>query len=604
VLYVNPAAQQLLPDAGLRTGIPAFPALARCLRDPIAVSLPLSPVDLAQASCDSERPPGVHLYRFGEDGEGWMRIESTPIPASRGRASGYSLRMRDETALHSAMDAVQEQAALLAATLAATRDALFVSELDGTIRYFNERCRELLGLPETVRPGAHVDVLRETLPSLLADVEAFEERLADVLEDPLREALDEYALSDGRIIEVAWQPLVRQGMLRGRIWRIRDLSEQRRSEAALRHAQKLESLGVMAGGIAHDFNNLLAVMMGNATLALDEIPKDTIASACLEDVKKAAERAGDLTEQLLAYAGKTELAMEELDLSQLVGDLADLIAVSIPKGVEVHYDLAEDLPAVTGDASQLRQIVMNLILNGAEASGDSDGTVCVESGLELAAPLQEDAPPRSQVVLRVRDTGCGMDEATRAQIFDPFFSTKFTGRGLGLAASLGIVRSHRGSLSVESEPGRGSTFTVRLPCREGPARRTPGGAPPLSWRGRGTVLVVDDDDGVRTMASRILRSAGLTVVGAADGVEAVRLYRECGESIDAVLLDVTMPHMGGEQAWRALRELDPNVRVVLSSGYPEREVTRPLAAEESLLFVHKPYVKQALLERIREALGG
>ena len=594
-LYVNPAAARLFPEAELEAGRPAFEALAPLLREPTAPAGPLSAEELAHAACDPGRPPGGRLYRFGERGKRWLRIEATPIPARRARLAGHSLRLRDETALHGAMDAVEDQASVLAATLAATNEALLVIALDGTIRYFNERWRELLGLPDWVRPGLHVDSLRVPLAERLADPDTVSGQVASTRRDPLLETLNDFELRDGRVLESASQPLLRNGVISGRVWRLRDITEQRRSEAAVRHAQKLESLGVMAGGIAHDFNNLLAVVMGNASLALEEIPRDTIAAACLEDVKKASERAGELTEQLLAYAGKGELELEEIDVSRLVRDVAELISVSIPKGVMVRYRLEERLPAVTGDASQLRQIVMNLIMNGAEAVGEGDGSVTVETG---CAP-----GPDPRVLLRVSDTGCGMDEATRARIFDPFFSTKFAGRGLGLAATLGIVSSHRGSLRVESEPGRGSSFTVLLPCRDAPARAVASSAQPPPWRGRGTVLVVDDDDAVRAMASRILHSAGLAVLSACDGVEALRVYREHGEGIDAVLLDVTMPHMNGERAWRALREIDPAVRVVLSSGYPEREVSRSLRGEEGLLFVHKPYEKRDLVERMREALG-
>ncbi len=608
-LYANPAAERLLADAGLRAGSPTLTALAGALRDPRQPDQPLEVDALGSAIAEAAASPEGPLFRYGPRGERWLRIVPTPIPARRRSRAGYSLRLRDETRLQAAMDAVENQASVLRATLAATNEGLLVGTPGGAIRYFNNRWREIIGLPDSIQPGDHVDCMRDHVVEMLADWRTVDHQVELAKAEPSRKTLDEFELLDGRVIESASQPLMRDGEITGRVWRLRDITEQRRSEAAVRHAQKLESLGVMAGGIAHDFNNLLAVIMGNASLAREEMEPGGIAAACLEDVTKAAERAGDLTEQLLAYAGKSDLVLEELDVSRVIREVADLISLSIPKGVGVHYALGESLPAVMGDASQLRQIAMNLVMNGAESIDEEGGTVLVETrqvtpGREKLLEEQFGAlNPGPKLMLRVSDSGGGMDEFTRSRIFDPFFSTKFAGRGLGLAATLGIVRSHRGTLHVESAPGVGSVFTVLLPCLETPVRPEAGGEPPSAWLGEGTILIVDDDDAVRIAASRILRSTGLSVIAAADGAEAVRLYQERGHAIDAVLLDVTMPQMSGERAWRALRSLDPEARVILSSGYPESEAIRTLSGEKDVFFVRKPYEKRTLVQRVREVLG-
>jgi signal transduction histidine kinase/CheY-like chemotaxis protein len=402
---------------------------------------------------------------------------------------------------------------------------------------------------------------------------------------------------------------------RGRLlcWtlRLRDETALRRSEEAVQHAQKLESLGVLAGGIAHDFNNLLLVMLGNAGLAREELSPASRAADYLADVERAAERAAELTRQLLAYAGKGRLEVAELDASRLAREVVDLVAVSISKQIELHCRLAEGLPAVTGDASQLRQVVMNLVLNAADAIGDHEGAIAVESELALLGDADRDGWLGQEVwrggrfvALRVADTGGGMTEAVRQHIFEPFFTTKATGRGLGLAATLGIVRSHGGWLRVESRPGLGSTFSVLLPAGEreaaSPPPPEPSGTP--AWRSDATVLVVDDEPSVAKVAARTLASAGMQVVVASDGAEALALYRERGGKVDLVLLDLNMPGLPGDEVYRALRREAPGLPILLSSGHPEEAALARIEGGEAIAFLQKPYATEALRRRVRELL--
>jgi PAS domain S-box-containing protein len=391
--------------------------------------------------------------------------------------------------------------------------------------------------------------------------------------------------------------------------------ERRKIEERFLQTQKLESLGILAGGIAHDFNNLLVSMLGNVDLALNTTPPESPVRPYLQRIDSAATRAADLTNQMLAYSGKGRFVVEPINLSRLVEEMGHLLHTVISKRAHIKFNLAEDLPPVEADATQLRQVVMNLITNASDALGDRNGVITVTTGTVdvddsyltgsyLDGPMADGC----YAFFEVSDTGCGMDRETRKKIFDPFFTTKHTGRGLGLAAALGIVRSHKGGLRVYSEPGSGTTFKVLFPIIGGLGRgnRTGPDAAAADERAdgldAGTVLVADDEEAVRDVARMMLEGAGYTVLTAADGVEAVELFRNRPESVDAVILDMTMPRMGGEEAFRELRRIDPKVRVVLSSGYNEQETINHFLGKGLAGFIQKPYRTKALTEKVRQAI--
>ena len=387
--------------------------------------------------------------------------------------------------------------------------------------------------------------------------------------------------------------------------------ERRQLEEQLRRAQKLESLGLLAGGVAHDFNNLLTGILGNASLALDMTAETLPIRGMLEDIVQASERAADLTRQLLAYAGKGNFIIEPVSLPELVREIADLIRASVPRTVTLDLDLRADIPFVEGDATQIQQLVMNLILNAAEATGEKQGTVRISADLHTLTPEDDVAdyrpepPPAGKYVkLQVSDNGCGMSAAVRAQIFDPFFTTKFTGRGLGLAAALGIVYSHRGAILVESEENAGSTFTVLLPALPGvhppPERPQPERLP--AQAAAGTVLIIDDEEVVRSAARAALQRFGYAVYESSNGVDGVELFTRLHDRISAVLLDLTMPQLDGAGVWRRIRQLRPDMRVVISSGYEEEDVMRPFAEDRALLFLKKPFTAAELGAKIGRAL--
>jgi len=388
---------------------------------------------------------------------------------------------------------------------------------------------------------------------------------------------------------------------------------QRSLEDQVRQAQKLEGLGVMAGGIAHDFNNFLTPILGEAGLALEDLADDSAARPRLEKIQAAARRAALLTSQMLAYAGKKTLAMSPIHLSSLVEEMAQLMASGVARSVYIDEDLPADLPLIDGDPAQLTQVVMNLITNAAEAVGENDGAIVIRTGTLESSELDSrklvlgdaNIEPGNYVFLEVRDTGTGMSPATQARIFDPFFTTKFAGRGLGLAAVLGIVRGHRGAIEIDSGPSRGTSFRIFFPMADEHTERDSAAVQKgLDWTGTGTILVVDDDEGVLELARETLRRCGLRTLTAVDGRSGVEAFAENPGSIDAVLLDRTMPGLTGEEVVAELRKIDPNVRIVLASGYSEERASVDFHSNDLAGFLQKPFVPEELVARIREALEG
>ncbi len=410
------------------------------------------------------------------------------------------------------------------------------------------------------------------------------------------------------------------GRVKGAVLIFSDASEDRRAEierrqleAQLQHTQKLESLGILAGGIAHDFNNLLVSILGNAGLALIELSPQSPARHSIEEINLAAQRAAELTNQLLAYSGKGKFDVKPLQLNQLVVEMSHLLETVISKKALLEFNLARDLPFIEGDASQLRQVVMNLITNASEAMGDDTGAIKIRTGIMLTdrhylstTSLGELLPEGRYAYVEVTDAGCGMDAETQAKIFDPFFTTKFTGRGLGLAAVLGIVRGHRGAIKVQTAPGQGTCVRVLFPVSslvkdtDGLAGRITQKVNP--WRGQGIVLVVEDEHAVRDVTSRMLKHAGFSTLTAKDGGEGVEVFRMHADDIVAVLLDLTMPILNGEQALRRIRCIRPDARVILTSGFTEEAAAERFADMGLAGFIQKPYQPDQLIGKFREVL--
>jgi two-component system cell cycle sensor histidine kinase/response regulator CckA len=409
-----------------------------------------------------------------------------------------------------------------------------------------------------------------------------------------------------------------EGKLIGVIESVKDITERKRAEeerarlqAQILHTQKLESLGVLAGGIAHDFNNLLMGVLGNASLAMLEVQEGLPAHEYICQIEKSGRHAAELTKQLLAYSGKGQFVTEPVHLSMLVEDMARLLKVSISKKVTIQSRLDDRMPCIDADPVQMRQVVMNLITNASEAMGDRGGVVHIRTGVVEAtrsyltgAYLAGDLAEGTYAYLEVSDSGCGMDEETKTKIFDPFFSTKFVGRGLGLAAVLGIVRAHRGAIKLYSEPGRGSTFRVLFPVVEAAPRKssTPPPVRTSAARRRKTILVVDDEEDVLAVVKSMIESFGHSVLLARNGKECIRIFRKHSGNIALVILDTTMPVMDGEETFSELRKLDPDVRVILSSGFNEVEATRRFVGRGLAGFLQKPYEISELGAKLKKLL--
>ncbi|MBU1068235.1 response regulator [Myxococcota bacterium] len=379
----------------------------------------------------------------------------------------------------------------------------------------------------------------------------------------------------------------------------------------LRHAQKLESLGVLAGGIAHDFNNLLLGILGNVSLAMMDLKPDSTPYQCLVDIEQAAKRAADLSSQMLAYSGRGKFIVDQVDATQLIQEMSNLVKASLPRAISIEYDLNPGCLPFTGDSTQIHQALMNVILNASE-SIEGEGTIRISTRPVVltvedisACYLSENVSPGPYTQIRIEDTGTGMDEHTLARIFDPFFSTKFTGRGLGLAAALGIVRAHNGTLNVNSTVHNGTRFEMYFPA-EVPAdepRVNETSRFTTTWNGSGIVLFVDDEETVRNVGKRLLKRMGFEVLLANDGVEAVEMFARYGETIGLVILDMTMPRMDGKEALEQIKQIRPDVKIVLSTGYSERDVATNFQGRGFDAFIQKPYNYRELKDLVRMVLA-
>ncbi len=509
-----------------------------------------------------------------------------------------------------AQERLASKEAEMRAMLDALPDLLFRIDREG--RYLSVHAMDpgLLAAPAE-------ELLRSTVQEMLPP---------DVAAGFMRKVEDAFATGDAQMLEFELPVDAGVRQFESRIVKsaptevvtiVRDVTEMRKAEADRREldrrmqkTQKLESLGVLAGGIAHDFNNLLTSIMGYASLAARNSIPGSPAHRYLADIEKASRRAADLAMQMLAYSGKGQFVIQPLDLREMIKETASFLKTDVTsRGVIVRSELPGTLPAVEGDVTQLRQVVMNLVLNAAQAMEPDGGTVSVAVREMVVTEAEfarcyvgSDLPAGSYVMLSITDTGCGMDAATKARIFDPFFTTKPHGRGLGLAAVVGIVRGHRGALWVKSRKGEGTRVNVYLPPSAKPVHvdDVPAEAPSIA--GDGLILVVDDEQDLRRLTTDILESGGYRVVTAPDGAQGVEALR-ANDGVDAVLLDMTMPVMNGVDAFRHMREIRPDLPVLISSGYSEKEAVNRFEGDEPAGFIQKPYTAADLLKMIGEVLA-
>ncbi len=495
-------------------------------------------------------------------------------------------------------------------------DTVFSVDKTGRFTYISPVIEQIAGYrPEEVI-GQHFSffVDPDDLPSTMDDVaklfsgQAMTPREFRAID---RSGNVHYVRTSGRLVVEGGEVTGISGIMIDVTERHRIEEERRRLEAQLQHTQKLESLGVLAGGIAHDFNNILTGILGNADLALMNIGQDSPVWENLKDIQKGSFNAAELCRQMLAYSGKGRFELMPIDLREAVREITQLLEVSIAKKIAVRFEFPELMPYIRGDASQVRQIIMNLVINASEAIGDETGAIMISTGsafltrADLKSTYLDDKLPEGEYAfLDVTDTGAGMDRETAARIFEPFFTTKFTGRGLGLAAVLGIIRGHRGAVRISSEPGKGTSFRVFFPVSHedaGPAPRKQ--EPSGTWRGSGTVLLVDDEETVLSVGKRMLELLGFSVLTATNGIEAVSVFGENIGAIACVILDLTMPKMNGVETLRELSRIRPDIPVIISSGYSEYEISERFSGNRVAGFVQKPYHFEQFAAILKEVVG-
>jgi PAS domain S-box-containing protein len=506
-------------------------------------------------------------------------------------------------------EAIEELHSILQTAL----DGFVVVDREGRIREVNEAACTLFGHDRDALLSMHLSDLEaeHSREALARHLELLREQGGGRFEARNRR-------KDGSLIDldISIRFLETSGgkyiaFLRDITGRKRAEEERARLQLQMQNAQKLEGLGVLAGGIAHDFNNLLTVIIGNvdAVLSSGEIASPATRKR-LEDTDRAALRAADLSHQMLAYSGMGPFTPERIDLGAIVSEMAPLLEMSISRKAQFCISSPADPVIVSADPGQIRQVVMNLVVNASEALGGLEGEIVVSTRTRAMdrdslanAHLGNDFPEGAYACIEVRDTGCGMSPETQSRIFDPFYTTKFTGRGLGLAAVLGIVRAHQGGISVDSRPGEGSTFTIYLP----PAKSVSPPSPPVAerkqWIGTGSVLLVDDEPLVRNVAAEMLGMLGYDVIEAGDGIEALERFHERRNDIALVILDLTMPRMDGREALKALRGIDPGLRVLVASGYSQEGCGGWFSGEDGVGFIAKPFRLAELSSRIAELLG-
>jgi len=390
-----------------------------------------------------------------------------------------------------------------------------------------------------------------------------------------------------------------------------DISEQKRTEAAMYQVQKMESLGVLAGGLAHDFNNLLTVIVMQTTLALKRLPQNESVRAKLERVIDAAGRATELTKQMLNYAGRSMLDLQTFDLNELIRGNAHLFSSAIPKNIRIQSSLTESAALVSGDKSQMQQVIMNLILNAADAIQPNNGNILIATkrqhySRDMMANenwLGYELEDGEYILLEVEDNGSGMDAMTLRKVFDPFFTTKVTGRGLGLASVIGIIRSHKGALHLSSTLGTGTKFSILLPLTTSETALVDESKADLSFNGsRELMLVIDDEEMVREGIADLLTDANLRVMTAATGKEGIQKFCQHANDLSLVILDLAMPEMNGEAVFRQLQQIDAAVPVMIMSGHGKDEMLERIRAVKHVPFIHKPPTSNLLLQTVQEHL--
>ncbi len=546
------------------------------------------------------------------------------VTAFRGATNRAVIMFQDITLRKQAEDELLEKSANMSAIIENTADSIWTINRSYEVVYMNSvwEAAFFASFGIHIEPG---HVVLDKLPDALRPI--WKERYDRALANERFDIIEEIPLDTGSVhVEVAFNPIVVNNSVVGVSVFGRDVTERKEAEKKrllmeqeLLQTQKLESLGVLAGGIAHDFNNILMGILGYADLALSEMDPYETSREYVKGINDSARQAADLVKQMLAYSGKGKFSLEPINLNHLIEDTVQMLTISISKNVVLKFNYSSEPGFLEGDPSQLRQIIMNLVINASEAIGKRSGVIAVttgsmycdkeyidSTGFETQVSHKERIAEGMYLFLEISDTGIGMKKSTLDRLFEPFYTTKYTGRGLGLSAVLGIVRGHHGMIKIYSEEGKGTSFKVLFPLYGGddgqkaPTETT--GVIDDGWQGEGTFLIADDEEAVRTVGKHMLKKLGFEVLTADDGRIAVELFKKHAKDIVGVLLDLTMPHKDGAQVFQEIRQIKPDVKVILSSGYNEQDATQQFVGKGLAGFIQKPYVSRDLVKKIKEIM--
>ncbi|WP_051283774.1 transporter substrate-binding domain-containing protein [Desulforegula conservatrix] len=525
---------------------------------------------------------------------------------------------RDTTARKIAEARLAKSEAVFSKMVQNASDIFVIIKPDGVIRYVSPAIETITGFcPDELRKS----ILSITHPD---DISIVEKAWKECTGNPLNAVKVEFrhAHKNGGFVhlEAIGQSFIDDPDINGVIATARSVEDRKTEEdkriemeRQLLHTQKLESLGVLAGGIAHDFNNLLMAIMGYAELCSYEISAGSMASSHMNEILKASQRAAELCQQLLAYTGKGRFIIERINVDDVIRDMIPLLETCISKKANIALNLEANLPEMEADASQIRQIIMNLIINASEAIGDRNGLISISARKVFGGEIPPDSAffstvnPKSEYInLEISDNGCGMNQDTLSKIFEPFFTTKFTGRGLGMAAVQGIVKGHCGAILIQSEPEVGTVFNLYFPASLTGIASMSGSDQEMevdeSEIPHGKILLVDDEEIIRKVGTGMLEKLGFQVLTAQDGQEALSVYRRSRDEIACIILDLTMPVMDGEEAYNEFLKIDPDVRVIVASGYSETEISSMFSGKGLVRFIQKPFKVDALKRIIHRAL--
>ena len=543
------------------------------------------------------------------------------VTAFQGALNRTIVLFQDITHRKQTEQALVENSANMTAIMENTQDSIWTINTSYEIVFVNSVFADsfLASFGVQLEPGVS---LLGSLPEPLQP--GWKERYDRALSGESFEVIDEIDVGTHSIfIEVSFNPITINDKIVGASLFGRDITDRIQAEKdrlsmeqQLLQTQKLESLGVLAGGIAHDFNNILMGILGYADLALSELDIFSPAREYVQGINDSSRKAADLVKQMLAYSGKGKFSLEPINLNNLIQDTVQMLTISISKNVVLKFNYSEAPGFLEGDPSQIRQIIMNMVINASEAIGKKSGVIALTTGtmycdreyisgtgFEAQVTLREQIDEGMYLFLEVSDTGMGMGKTTLERLFEPFFTTKYTGRGLGLSAVLGIVRGHKGMIKIYTEKGRGTSFKVLFPLYGSESENSKTETSMEiddTWQGKGTFLIADDEEAVRTVGKHMLKKLGFEVITAKDGKIAIDLFKKHADKIVGVLLDLTMPHKDGAQVFQEIRQINSKVKVILCSGYNEQDATQQFVGKGLAGFIQKPYVAKELVAKVRE----